>query len=350
MTSEPIPTEDLAADPQGQRKAVSTRSVVLGLALGIPFSILFLWLAIRGVSFDEVWTTLSNATPWLVLLAVPFMLMLFVMQGFRWRHLVEAPALPRRRTFVTLMFVGTAITNVIPGRPGDVARGIWLSRLGRIPVARSLTSVGVDRAMDVATVFVLLLLCLPFIDKPDWLVALAIGGAGVCVAAGIILVITWWYSHKRRPMDPMDGLDRGDRSWIRYHLSGVVRGLAVLSRPRDFAAAVVFSFVGWGLNVMGAWLIGESLGLNIGLAGAVLVTSVVALGSAIPSSPGMIGTFQWLCVAALGVVGVGKADALAFSILLQASWYIPTTLSGVPGAWWLTREGRRGGGAAEAAA
>ena len=52
---------------------------MLGLVLGIPFSLLFLWLAIRGVSFDEVWATLSNATPWLVLVAVPFMLMLFVM-------------------------------------------------------------------------------------------------------------------------------------------------------------------------------------------------------------------------------------------------------------------------------
>lgn len=341
MTSEPIPTEDLAAHPEAERKAISTRSIVLGLVLGIPSSILFLWLAIRGVSFDEVWGALSNASPWLILIAVPFMLMLFVTQGLRWRHLVEAPVLPRRRAFVVLVFVGAAITNVVPGRPGDVARGIWLSRLGRIPVARSLTSVGVDRAMDVATVFVLLLWCLPFIEKPDWLVALAIVGAGVCTAAGIVLFIAWWYSQRRRPVAPMAGLERGDRSWMRYHLSGIVRGLAVLSRPRDFGAAVVFSFIGWGLNVTGAWLIGESLGLNIGLAGAVLVTSVVALGSAIPSSPGMIGTFQWLCVAALGVVGVGKADALAFAILLQATWYIPTTLSGVPGAWWLTREGRR---------
>jgi uncharacterized membrane protein YbhN (UPF0104 family) len=103
------------ADPSpGDRKAVSTRSVLIGLALGIPFSLVFLWLAIRGVSFDEVWTALSRANPWLVLLSVPFLLMLFVMQGLRWRHLVAAPHLPRRRVFVVLMFVGTAITNVVP--------------------------------------------------------------------------------------------------------------------------------------------------------------------------------------------------------------------------------------------
>lgn len=329
------------AEQDEPRRAITTRSVVLGLVVGIPVSLLFLWLAIRGVSFDEVWAALSNANAALVLLAVPFMLLLFVMQGFRWRHLVEAPVLPRRPVFIVLMFVGTAITNVVPGRPGDVARGVWLSRLGRIPAARSLTSVGVDRAMDVATVFAILLLCLPFVNRPDWLTTLAIVGAIVCVVAGALLLAAWLYARRRNPDDPAAAMERGERSWLRHQLSGIVRGLAVLSRPRDFLLAVLFGFIGWSLNVVGAWLIGESLGLNIGIDGAMLVTSVIALGSAIPSSPGMIGTFQWLAVASLGVVGVGRADALAFSILLQASWYIPTTLSGVPGAWWLTREGRR---------
>jgi len=321
-------------------RALRTRSVIIALLVGIPFSLFFLWLAIRGVSFDEVWSALSSANPWLVFLAVPFLLTLFVLQGLRWRHLVEAPVLPRRRAFVVLMFVGVAITNVIPGRPGDVARGIWLSRLGRIPAARSLTSVGVDRAMDVATVFILLLLCLPFVNTPDWLVTLAIVGAALSVVGIAVLLAAWWYAKKRSPMDPT-GIDRGDRSWWRHLMSGIVRGLAVLSRPRDFAAAVTLSFAAWGFNAFGTWMIGEALGLNIGLSGALLVTSVIALGSAIPSSPGMIGTFQWLAVASLGVIGVARAEALAFSILLQAAWYIPTTLAGVPGAWWLTREGRR---------
>lgn len=326
-------------DDLSERKAISTRSVVIGLAIGLPLSVFFLWLAIRGVSFDEVWAALSRANPWLVLLAVPFLLMLFVMQGLRWQHLVAVPDPPRRRVFVVLMFVGTAITNVVPGRPGDVARGLWLARIGRIPVARSLTSVGVDRAMDVATVFVLLLVCLPFIEPPDWLVTLVTVGAVVCVLAAIVLVVAWWYSHKRNPQDPAAGMEKGERSWWRHQLSGIIRGLAVLSRPRDFSIAVGASFIGWAFNALGTWLVAESLGLGIGIAGALLVTSVIALGSAIPSSPGMIGTFQWLAVASLAVVSVGRADALAFSILLQAAWYIPTTLSGIPGAWWLTRQG-----------
>ena len=61
---------------------------------------------------------------------------------------------------------------------------------------------------------------------------------------------------------------------------------------------------------------------------AVFVASVLALGVAIPSSPGYIGTYQWLGVASLGLLDVPVNQALAFSILMQASWFIPTTLIG----------------------
>ena len=58
------------------------------------------------------------------------------------------------------------------------------------------------------------------------------------------------------------------------------------------------------------------------------MTSALALGVAIPSSPGYVGTYQWIGVAALGVLDIPVNQALAFAILMQASWFIPTTLAG----------------------
>ena len=58
------------------------------------------------------------------------------------------------------------------------------------------------------------------------------------------------------------------------------------------------------------------------------MTSVLALGVAIPSSPGYIGTYQALGVAALGLLAVPAEQALAFSILMHVSWFVPTTVVG----------------------
>jgi len=61
---------------------------------------------------------------------------------------------------------------------------------------------------------------------------------------------------------------------------------------------------------------------------AMFVAAVMNLGVAIPSSPGFVGTYEWLGVASLGLLGIASEEALAFSILLHACWYVPTTLAG----------------------
>lgn len=343
-------TEHGGAEEQGGR-VISTRTIVLGLIIGIPLSVLFLWLAIRGVQLDEVWDAIQRARLGLVLLAVPFAYSLYVFQGMRWRHLVEAPEpLPTRRAFVALVLVGGAVTNVVPGRPGDIVRGVWLGRLGSIPMARSLTSVGVDRAVDVITVFVIILACLPFVETPGWLVTLVLVGGVMVLLAALVAVGAWWYAERSTRGRARTSLDPAERSWLGRQVSGVIRGLAVLSRPGDVALAFAWSLTGWLLNVCAGWLIATSLGLGLNLPSIAFVVGVLALGSAIPSSPGMIGTYQWLAVASMAAVGVGAAEALAFSVLSQAAWYLPLTLSGPPAAWWLSRATRTTVGAKAAQA
>ena len=39
--------------------------------------------------------------------------------------------------------------------------------------------------------------------------------------------------------------------------------------------------------------------------------------------------FGLVCVSGMALFGVGQAEALAFSIIMQAIWYIPTTAAGV---------------------
>ena len=112
MSDAPV---DEGAIPRG---AISTRTIVLGLVVGLPLSALFLWLAIRGVSFDEVWDALASANPWLVLLSVPVILCMVVFQALRWRALIGDGADLPRRAYVALNWFGLGVSNVVPGRPG----------------------------------------------------------------------------------------------------------------------------------------------------------------------------------------------------------------------------------------
>jgi hypothetical protein len=97
----------------------------------------------------------------------------------------------------------------------------------------------------------------------------------------------------------------------------------------------------WVLWAAGLWLVADALGIDLALWQAAFMTGLVNLGTAVPSSPGFVGTYQWLCVSGLGLFDVGASQAFAFSLVLQAAWFVPTTAVGVPLAVRLSMERRR---------
>ena len=114
------------------------------------------------------------------------------------------------------------------------------------------------------------------------------------------------------------------RSLLRDTIDEVASPLA---RRRVLYALVLSAAPGasWAVS---AGLVCRSLGSTLSPFELVFVTAVINLGVVIPSSPGFVGTYQWLAVSALGVVGVDGAVAIAFSLLMQAVWFIPTTIFG----------------------
>jgi hypothetical protein len=223
--------------------------------------------------------------------------------------------------FIEWVVASAAVNNVVPGRPGDLLRAEWLSRASRSSRGRALATVIVDRSSDV----LVLAACLAATSSvttghPTWLVRLdfAAGGAGVLLLAvlGLFVLVA------RRD----DSLVSGR---LRRLLEQLARGVAGATRPARLVPILVLSVVVWLLSSAATWLVASSIGVDLTPAQALFVTAVLNLGVAIPSSPGFIGTYQWLGIASLGLLAVDRSDALAFSILLHATWFVPTSLAGI---------------------
>jgi len=90
----------------------------------------------------------------------------------------------------------------------------------------------------------------------------------------------------------------------------------------------VLSVGAWLVWAVAAILVARAVGVELTLVEAIFVTAAINLGVAIPSSPGFVGTYQWLGVSALALFGVSKEAGLAFAITMQAVWWVPTTLVG----------------------
>ncbi len=291
------------------------------LAVGIASSLFFLWLVFRDADLDAVWVALRSAAIGLVILAAVVIQGLYVAQGARWRLIANTLEHTVRR-FYALVLGGIGANNILPLRIGDLLRARWLAKLAAIPSGRAFGSVLRDRACDVITLVVALAISLPIVGNPGWVKRVALGG--IFLVAFLALAITGAVIYTRmRPRDRGLGRSRG-----RQLLRDTVDEVASPIGRRRLLLALALSVVAWAIWAVAAGMVGRSLGFRLSPIELVFVTSVINLGVVIPSSPGFIGTYQWLAVSALGVVGVEGEVAIAFSILMQAIWFIPTTVVG----------------------
>jgi len=290
----------------------------LAAVVGIPASTVFLFLAIRGADLGAVWQTLQDVEPAPLLGAVACMGAVYWLQAARWRRIAMTGA--GQTQFVEMVVAGVAVNNVLPGRVGDLLRARWVSR-GAFSYGRGIATVVFDRGFDLVVLAGFLIATLPLVTDEAWVDRIVVGSL---LAIGVLAVgILAARSYTRRR--PGGRRRRGIvRRFVRLVLDGLSEPLGV-TRTQQLLVISVAAWLAWAL---GAYLTARAVGIELTAVQAVFVTGALNLGVAIPSSPGFVGTYQWLGVSALALFGIGQESALAYTIALQAVWYIPTTVAG----------------------
>jgi hypothetical protein len=88
------------------------------------------------------------------------------------------------------------------------------------------------------------------------------------------------------------------------------------------------------MGILGNYVVFLALGLSLSFTAALFLLVVLQVGTAVPSVPGKLGVFQYLCILALAPFGVGKSSALSYSVLLYLVAFGPLLLLGAFFIWW----------------
>ena len=313
----------------------SRRKVWIAAAVGIPASAVFLFLAIRGADLGAVWRTVQHVRPAPLLGAVVCMAGVYWLQAARWRKIAHTGASQMR--FVEMVVAGVAVNNVLPGRVGDLLRARWVSR-GAFSYGRGIATVIFDRGFDLVVLLTFLLATLPLVTDESWVDRIVVGALIAVALLGLGIVAARAYT-RRRPGGrrhrnlvrrfTRDVLERLGEPLVRGVTRDVVEGLYAPLGVTRTQELVLLSVAAWLTWALGAYLVARSVGIELTIVQAIFVTAALNLGVAIPSSPGFVGTYQWLGVSALALFGIPQESALAYAIVLQAVWYVPTTLVGL---------------------
>jgi hypothetical protein len=140
------------------------------LLVALPLAAFFLYLAFRGVDWQEMLATLRGANPTHLAAAFALLSLSCVMRGLRWRVLLSAEkSLPPVMVFWATM-VGYLGNAFLPARAGEVVRSVLIGQRGGVSKSFALATALTERLMDA---ILLVLICavalLTLGSLPDWM-------------------------------------------------------------------------------------------------------------------------------------------------------------------------------------
>jgi uncharacterized protein (TIRG00374 family) len=312
--------------------------------IGLVLSIFFLFLFLRKIDFFEVWKIFKEVEfVYTIPLMIIYLFSLWI-RAKRWKYLLN----PIKKVQIWELFNATAIgfmaNNIFPARVGEVVRAVVLGHRAKISKTASFATIVVERLFDGFIIFFLLLIVIFFMSFPPEGTSIisqgAIKKAGLLSFVFYILVLSVLLLlrfHNRKANQVISfflrKLPEKISAKITKQIDSFISGLDVLKEFNDILIIILYSFFLWLTLSFANYLLFVGFHLRLSLLAAVFLEVVLVFGVAIPSAPGYIGTFHWICAAGLIFLGVEANQAKSFAMVLWLAGFIPQTGLGLALLW-----------------
>lgn len=303
---------------------------ILLLLIGAGIGIALLALLLRSINPGQLGNDFAQADyRFLVLAVVPWFAAL-VLKVPRWALLYGADA-PRWGTLFAAMNVGYAINTLLPARLGELVRAYWVRDRAGVSMVRTLSTIALERVTDGVTLVILLVLTAPTVAFPRALLgpALTLGAVFFAVMIAMSILAFSSSSSEGRVARFIRALEHGRFAVVAGMVAQVFSGLHALRSRRSIALLVLYTVLIWAANVLLAWITLRAFHVSVPFTAAILLTSVLNLGMAVPSSPGYVGVYEYLMVLTLSLYGVAHTPALAAAFAYHAIAFVPIAIIGL---------------------
>lgn len=303
--------------------------------VGLLVSLVFLFLAFRGLNITEIFAAIRGANYWLVLPALAVYFAGVWIRSMRWQVLLRPIAKVSNRRLFPVVVIGYMANDVLPARIGELVRAYVLGRREGVSASGALATIVVERIFDGLVMILFMAVVALFMPLSEQLLV-------VVRLASILffgfLVVFFALVFIPRLADLVVGMVRripgraGERG--SDLLRSFVDGLAVLRSARHLTSVLALSVVAWLFEASMYYIIGIGFALPIPFQGSALTTAVANLATLLPSSPGYVGPFEAAAQLVLvGVFRIGRELAMSYTIVLHSALYFPITILGLF-YWW----------------
>jgi uncharacterized protein (TIRG00374 family) len=295
----------------------------IGLAIGA----FFLWLALRGVSEEEIRTLLVAVKLKWVALALGLYGAGLFLRVIRWHSLLSALVSVSRGRVAEALLVGYAFNNLLPARLGELVRADYAKR--RFGVSRSavLGSIVVERLLDAFIVVLCLsggLLVISLLARQRVPVGFetlqlissigALGASLVLLSVGCVL----WVRHRAFSLPVL----------VQRLIADLSDGLQTFWRVNTLQLLLLSGGV-WLLEGGAMWSVVRSLDVSLGMAQSAVLLGAASLSTLVPTAPGYLGSYQFAFALTLSTFSFSMATGIVAASIAQVFLLGSVTVIGV---------------------
>jgi len=304
-------------------------------ALGILLSVFFLYLALRKVDFGQMWFALKEANYWHLLPAVAVLFFSHLLRALRWRYLLD----PIKRLHISSLFssliIGYAANVFMPAHLGEFLRSYVLSKKNRISMSSTFATIVTERVIDVFSLLALMLLAFFLFQFPSWVTRsgyIMLSGA-LGLSAFLILLKKTSSIAIRVFAFVLKPFPKTYETKIQLALEKFLSGFMPLRHWHDYITVVMLSLLIWACYglvfhfALAAFHFPETFRLNWSASLILLIITTIAI--VVPSSPGYVGTYHYLCQVSLAMFAVPAGPALSFATVVHALNFLPVLVVGL---------------------
>lgn len=308
--------------------------------IGLAVSAVALYLALRGLHWQDVGQALADANYGLLFLALLLVLVTIVMRAIRWGVLFYPRSGLRFSNLLGALNVGYSVNNLAPLRLGEVVRAYAIRETEQVSVAHALSTILVERTLDTLTVVAILMITLPFIDAPGWARGpMLLVGLGFLLLALLLAALSAAREGAMRAVSwGVRFLPERFRDRVEQAADAAIEGFGTLRQPWVLAQATAWSAASWMVSAAFIYVSLRAFGMDLPFTAGMFVMAATSLGMIVPAAPGYVGVYHAIAIESLeNVFGANRNDAASFALTTHAMMYLtPMVLA----AFYLWRERR----------
>ena len=307
--------------------------------VGLAVSALFLYIALRGLHLDEVWSAISNARLFWLLPGILVYFVAVLARAWRWQFLLRPIKPISLAGMFPVIAIGYMGNNIYPARAGELVSALVLKRRYQVPISASLATILVERIFDGVVMLSFLFFNLFQLSRfaaqsgfIDLLRSLSLWGSIIFIGLlAVFLAMASFPQKADRVLASITNtiLPARWRPGARNIIQRFLQGFGALGSPREVLIVFVSSISIWLVETCFYWVVMRAFPFSVSFFMLMLLLGVVNLATTLPSAPGYVGTFDAMSIAFLTAVGVSPALSAGYTLLLHAALWLPITALGL---------------------